>query len=485
MRVFVLLSLLAAGCGHLLPGGNRCPASGGPQWRELRSQHFALDTDLPEADAALWVKDLEQLEATVTGALSNRKVDLPGRLRVVVPASLDTFAAVAPSLYALGYFTANSFFHEPTIVLHPGARTGDPEVIAHELGHFISFHLFPRHPDWFEEGLVQFAQTVANPNPQYHNLAGLMPNLRIHDMQHGAADERVSLQQLFGWKDQQMGLLELWSWGLFHWLWNNKPEQLDDYQRRLLDKTPPDKAWALAFPEFDPAKKGAAEKLEALIDAHLREAKFDSYYEVKATSNAAYTARLLSAAQVHVLLLDVKVSWVRRGARSLGFEDDKKNTITEQLNFALQDDPNDPVALVRLKKMRNEPLLPAARTAAAAHPDDWRAQSILGTLETPGGPEQEAALRKAVQLNPDNAYTQNRLAAALQARPQEAMPFARRAVQLTPDDPYNLETLMALDAAVKSCAEARELYDRASDLKAKGSDELDALLQKDLLQCPK
>lgn len=64
---------------------------------------------------------------------------------------------------------------------------------------------------------------------------------------------------------------------------------------------------------------------------------------------------------------------------------------------------------------------------------------------------------QTVALNPDVANIQNRLAAVLQDRPEEALTFARRAVLLAPEDAYNLETLAAVDAALKRCDETSSM----------------------------
>ena len=111
---------------------------------------------------------------------------------------------------------------------------------------------------------------------------------RAHEYAPGLVDP-VDMRALFEWKGRDAAELEMWAWGLFHWLWNNKSDQLDDYQRRLLSRASPAEAWTKAFPEFDRAKPGALEKLGKLIDAHLRTGKFDAYYEVKARRTTVCT----------------------------------------------------------------------------------------------------------------------------------------------------------------------------------------------------
>ena len=60
--LFAALAILSAPVDAAdKPEPFKCSARGGPEWREYRSKHFLLDTDLSRDSAALLVKDLERL----------------------------------------------------------------------------------------------------------------------------------------------------------------------------------------------------------------------------------------------------------------------------------------------------------------------------------------------------------------------------------------------------------------------------------------
>src|SRR6267143_1268852 len=141
--------------------GFRCSAKGGPGWREYRSKHFVLDTDLkPEAVERL-VRTLEKMHALEVQALVGEQVELPGHLRVVALSDPGDYRELIGSANVGGYFKVTSL-DEPVIVLPVVGFEADPETVAHELAHYISWYLYPRQPRWFSEGLAAFVQTVAS-----------------------------------------------------------------------------------------------------------------------------------------------------------------------------------------------------------------------------------------------------------------------------------------------------------------------------------
>jgi tetratricopeptide (TPR) repeat protein len=272
---------------------------------------------------------------------------------------------------------------------------------------------------------------------------------------------------LLSWKGEQTvawepDLEELWSWVLYHWLWNERPRAFGEYQARLARSEDPSRAWLAAFPEFDPANARAMEKLEAALDRHRRHGEF-TFYKVSVKPDTLFTQETISSARVHLLLLGIRRHWDVISVR-YGFSIAANYEVEE----ALREDPVEPAAIWLSDRLNGEAKVNALRNAAASKPRDWRAWYLLSkALEGPArASEREAALRQAVSLNPDSAAAQNLLAAQLLAlgHPEEAFPFARRAVELAPSHYDNLATLGAVAAALGACPEAFALERRAMDV---------------------
>lgn len=465
-RLAVLL-LLCCACARTLPGGLRCSADGGPVWREYRSRHFLVDTDLDGPDAAALVRELETLHATVVRALVNEDRQIPGRVRVIVPAEERTYGALAAPA-VLGYFT-RGYLQEPTAVIHPAALRADPEIIAHELVHHLVWYFFPRHPRWFDEGIAQFLQTVANPDPRFRGAAGLVPRQRAPRL---GQVSRMTAGELLAWRGEyslvEPDVGELWSWVLYHWLWSHRSKALADYEWRLASGEDPSAAWLAAFPEFDPANPSALQKLDAALDRHRHDDEI-AFYRVEVTPDTSFTETPLPPADVHMLLLGIRDNWGggRYGYGST-FRSDPLRATRNEIQETLREDPNHPLALWYALRADRTAAAAALRGSTAARPSDWRAWYVLSLALRPGEDraEMEAALRKAVDLNPDHAASHNDLAALLlvSGREKEALPFARRAVDLAPSNPAALDTLAGIAAALDQCPQALALEQRAVDL---------------------
>ncbi len=161
----ILFGGLAAGCAH----GPRSTATaadcsverGGP-WREYTSKHFIVDTDAPEERAAKLIAKLEKLRALDLQALLGEQVEIAGRVRVLAPKSRGQFVDLVGGDLG-GLFKSHGLFGDPAILVPVDSMDEDPEVLAHELAHAISFYLFPEQLTWFAEGLAGFVQTLASP----------------------------------------------------------------------------------------------------------------------------------------------------------------------------------------------------------------------------------------------------------------------------------------------------------------------------------
>jgi len=446
--------------------GFRCSAKGGPEWREYRTKHFLLDTDLRRQPAEVLIRSLEKMHALELQALVGEQLEIPGRLRVVAFSSPSQFDEMLAIRNVAGYFKVSSLA-EPLIVLPVAGFEADPETIAHELAHYISRYLFPRQPTWFAEGLAQFVQTVAS-LPQDNEPAtgshmvrgahtwpgsvGILPRSRSFWL--GNTDQ-IAVEKLLAWNGghDSSGSHHLSSWLLYHWLWNNRSKALTDFQQRLSNGDDPVGAWRAAFSEFDPAKPDALAKLDQHLADYRKAARY-AFYRVKAEGDASFTDAPIPSADVHLLLIDARLSWPKAATPQLRAE----------LDEALQEDPAQPSAIAMRSQLDASSSLPGLRKAVAARPADWRGWWLLGaTLTEAAKDEKEAALRKAVQLNADSAIAHNDLAWYLAAhgRAKEALRIANRALDLAPWDPHMTDTLATVAAELGKCSEALILQRRA------------------------
>ena len=450
------------------PETYRCEARGGRAWREYRTAHFLVATDLSPPSAEAVVKDLEQLHALVVQALFGEQVEIPGKLRAIAFHDRRDYEKLDQHGYG-GYFRIDGLL-TPTIVFAADGFKARPELVANELAYPISWHVFPRQPRWFAEGLGMFVATVALPRE------AAAPKLGTHVIAGGretggrwvgAAPPRLvgflarkasaMPEDLFTWTQLEHYDLEeshyAWSWLLYHWIWNTRPKAFAEYTARLTNAEDPARAWREVFPEFDPARPGAMRALEQTLDRYRRAGRFVSV-EVKAPFDARFTVAPIPSAEVHALLL-------LASGRSRKMSDDE---VAAEMTEALREDPLHPVAL-RVTTKTPEARRAAMLKVTAERPKDWRGWYYLGGVADDRA-EKEAALRKAVELNPEAAVARNALARLLHetGRAKEAVKHANAALDLAPWSPAAIDTLAAVAAELGKCKEAGILQRRAIDL---------------------
>jgi tetratricopeptide (TPR) repeat protein len=447
----------------------KCPARGGNAWREFRTEHFLLDTDLPSERAGVLLNQLETLHAMELQALVGEAVEIPGHLRVVAFADPGDFTELAGSRYIGGYFRVTGY--GPAIVFPVEHFEANREIVAHELAHYLSRFLFPLQPLWFAEGLAEFVQTVAAPPQQnvaqlgshiirgQRALNGGVGLLSSDHMRGFEVDSRaVPSSELLAWRGGEdassPGRLHLWSWLLYHYLWNHHGKALSDYQKRLSDGDEPAAAWRAALPQFDPAKPASLAALDRALDQYRRSGRF-SFYTVKAEVTPKYTVAPLSSARVHLVRLAVRGAWPTS-------KTDADELRRAELDEALLEDPGDAGALGWRLGIDEKPDVERLRKALSARPGDGWGWNALGN-RLPPGKEKEEAYRKAAALNPEDPETQNNLAWQLvtSARPKEALPFANRALDLAPWSSAFVDTLAHVAAGLGKCPEALRLQRRA------------------------
>ncbi|HTP49806.1 MAG TPA: hypothetical protein VMK42_03825 [Anaeromyxobacteraceae bacterium] len=454
----------------------RCSARGGAVWHEYRSRHFLLDTDVSGGKAESLVRDLETMHALVVQALVGGQAEIPGRVRVVAPGDAGLFRELAGS-GDVGAYQKNrgGSLMLPAIVLP--ATEASSETIAHEFAHHLSWFLFPRQPAWFSEGLAGFAQTVARYDtaavgttgsrvvrgePGRARYAGLVPSGFVDAL---ATLQPVPPKELLEWRGSmhdERGRFHVWSWLLYHCLWNTRSQQFRDYRRRLSDGEDPKRAWVEVFPEFDPEKPGASERLAKELRQYLQ-VPFHPY-PVSAWADGGFTASPLRPADVHLLLLGVRATRDEKAPDPL---------VRAELAEALSEDPAQPEAVAWKAQLDGVPAVPELRKVVSARPGDWRGWLLLGEAIRGDGSaaEKEAASRTAVTLNPESARANHALAWQLvtTGRAREALTWANRALDLAPWDPGITDTLAAVAVSLGKCAEALALEQRAVDLLPAGA----------------
>ncbi|HTO95551.1 MAG TPA: hypothetical protein VMK66_00800 [Myxococcales bacterium] len=446
----------------------RCPARGGAAWREYRSAHFLVDTDASAKDGQALVRKLEHVHSLILQALVGEQVEIPGRVRVLAFSDPTDFAEMGGS--ALSGYYDRGVFDEPSIVLPLNSLWNDPETIAHELTHHLSFFLFPVQQHWFTEGLAEWVQTVAalpadkgTPSLGSHivrganalsgGMAGSIPFNLVSWL--GYDSRPMPASELLAWDGRETGTAargHLWSWLLYHWLWNERSKAFADYQKRLADSGDPDSSWRGAFPEFDPRSPAALAKLDDALERYRSTGRF-AFFKVQAEGNPAFSEGPVTSADLHLYILGLRV-WPKDKEERLAL----RRSLLEE---ALAEDRGNPIALYEHMRLMDKLDVPALRAAVQARPADWRGWLVLGEAVLQA--DKEPLLRKAVELNPLSSRAQNELAwtLAVDGKPREALPVANKALDLAPWDANIVDTLAEVASRLGKCAEALQLEKRA------------------------
>jgi tetratricopeptide (TPR) repeat protein len=450
--VAALAVLLTSSPTHAGPPKFRCQARGGTAWRELRTEHFLVETDLPSGKARELARELEMMLSAVRHGLFRAPPPMPGTIRVVALRSGEDFDLFAPE--RADAFYARSRWGEPVIVL-PGVF-GEVQriVIAHELTHHVLARGFARQPLWFSEGTATFMETVGSSGPGSTPTMGGVPQWRYRSVfpYHGGigavlvAKGRLELKQY--------GL----AWALVHFLRNRHPQELGELMLGFARGQDPTIAWREVFPQWDPTTTGGAERLDDAIGRYLKSGRF-GYRDVKLPPVTEAVERAMSASEAHAVRLSLP--WLNRG---------KPFRLADRLpeaDEALAEDPANVDALAIVARARPEEALAAARRAVQLRPGDARAWMHLSErLPKDDAVGREEALRRAVQVAPESAMALNNLAWELlgSGRSGEALPLARKAALLAPWDAATLDTLAGVHADLGQCDEALTTQRRAIDV---------------------
>ncbi|RKG54537.1 DUF1570 domain-containing protein [Corallococcus sp. AB011P] len=443
-----------------------CPAEGGRPWREVRSSHFRVRTNLEEQAAAKSALELEEFRRALLLAWG-AGFDPPGTVDVIVLSNPRDLEEFTDARYA-GF--AGQTPDGPRMVMTGGGgylladTTGDKETQAHELAHYLSAFALPRQPRWISEGLASYLQTVTiRPSDRNVVLGRASPALLQYVRAHGW----LTLDELWQWDGKtnqstaelQRHYASSWLW--VHYLINEHGERFSTFQNQLARGEDPRRAFAAAF-------QGDS-SYQAALTNYVQLGRYAISTQPLPPVPTQTQTRALEPADVHVIR---SILFTQAPGDVPPAERQRKADL--ELEQALKEDPTHVETLrLRAEKLDKAERLKLARELVEKHPEDGRAWDLLATsLEAEGdaSANQEQARRRAAELLPDSPSVQNALAwyYVITEQPQKGLAPALRAVRLMPGNSVILNTQAALFFQAGRCNEAVVMGRRALDMLHEG-----------------
>lgn len=457
-RLALSLALLAGSCAPAPRPAAPAPtaaaprvASASPTWLELTSEHVVLRTDLAPQDARDAVNELELMRALLAQALS---LELPGtddRVEVYAFATREELLEFTGEPEVLGTeFTDGT--GRQRIVL--GGRLSDYQqgvAIAHEMAHALSYRILPRQPKWFGEGLAQYLSSVARIQPDGSRAVGALPSPSTARLLEDPGPAPV--RALFSWDTRRDEvLLYATSWLLVRHLATHRPDDLAAYERRLTAGDAASQAWSRSFPEWSPDVPGGLAKLDAILAERARDLG-GAGPRVAARAAVQIRSRRMTTGEVRAVRLTLPRKW-------------KPGQLRDEVEAALQEDPDHVAALTLLAADPSSPRLQLASRAVKAHPADADAWLLLARcLPSGAAAERVRALKKALDLAPDRPDIRVALAAeVVYDDPTRAEALARQAVERVPWSTDARATRALALSGVGRCDEAAAELQRSVDM---------------------
>jgi hypothetical protein len=131
----------------------KLPSEGGPQWREIQSEHFTLWTDASSSRGRELVQDMEQRRQVIARAMGGAPAE--GRIFAIGLRSLrEAQEFMREGVLAMAW-DRNQEAHQAGILFSADYDEGEDEIVMnHELAHAISDSIVANQPRWFAEGLA-------------------------------------------------------------------------------------------------------------------------------------------------------------------------------------------------------------------------------------------------------------------------------------------------------------------------------------------
>jgi tetratricopeptide (TPR) repeat protein len=422
----LVLTLCLCACAH---AGR---AKDETAWLELRSDHFEVRSDLPEADARAVVQSLEESRAAMLAVMWPGQAEPPGKMQVVALASLSEVQEFAGD--GINGFFGPDPFGRLTVVTG-GADARGLRVVKHELAHALADHYLARQPRWLSEGLACYLETLHLDHGLHRAVVGELDQERLRSLQTTSSTYRGGVLNLGSefaeLPPREAYLFESASWVLVHYLINERRDALNAYAARLAHGEDPLKAFDAQFPDLDEA----AIQL-AVHDYTHAEGTFRMFTLPLGSKVYAVTSRPLPRNEALALVAGLYLPLPGNGGKR-----------AEAISRALQADPLQPLALAAAGSVPAKD----AQSSAETHPDDWRAFVLL--YRRSGDAK---ALEKASALSPGNPSVLAELSRTRgkASRANEALALALQAVALEPNNFDRLDALSWALAGKRRCKEA-------------------------------
>ncbi|MCI0570415.1 MAG: hypothetical protein L0Y66_06665 [Myxococcaceae bacterium] len=461
-RLLVLAAVLAAsGCATLRA---ECPVHEGPEWREVESEHFRIQTDLGPEAARGAADELERYRRALMSTFSS-VIDPPGQVQVILLRHRSELREFAGDDYA-GVTSRDNTRLRLAMSSNASHFEADafPTVLRHELAHYLMSYAFLRQPRWFAEGMAKYLETLE-----------VAPDAK--SVQYGKPSrddyEVVSvlglrpLEELWAWDTEadptgvalSMRYASSWLW--VHFLMNVHPQQFERFMRALSNAQEPRRAFTEAFAGVEVAT------LEEEARRYVREGRYSLIIRPLTLKRVDVRERSLEPAEIHAAratlsLMGFGKSWSERKAAA-----------TIDLAKALELDPRNATARLLRASLVEEPSerLPLLRELVQVHPahgEAWTelAETLIVTSGISPSNEVENAVRRAAELAPHDATALGLLALVelSQRHKNEALTYSNRAVRLAPWSPQVLHAHASVLATLGYCAEAITTQERVLDV---------------------
>jgi tetratricopeptide (TPR) repeat protein len=443
-------ALTLAGCAS---SRALCVEEGGSPWREIRTAHFSLKTNLSSEGAQQSALELEQFRGALVSLLWPGSMEPPGLLDTIVvrnPSQLAEFAGPGIAGY-FAYGSRGSLLVTSSHTYLAGDYGLDLAIVAHELTHYLSFLALARQPLWLAEGLATFMETARILPGGERVEMGALPSSWLRTAQR----RRVPVQTLWEWgavdvDPDEKSELYATSWLLVHLLINHHAPQLAEFLDRLATAQEPRPAFAAAFPGL------TFEQLDRELANYVTSGKYAVVQVKTKAEDAPMKERALTSADVHLLRARL---W-QSSASGLSEAEAEQRALAE-VNEALRHAPTNADALVMKQVLA--PTKEGAQALTGQFPHDPRAWKALAASLGKDHRGQAQALALAITLGSKDVEVFVALAQVLitEDKPEAALEVAEQALIL---DPRSIPALVAVSRANEElglCARAAQAITRA------------------------